>query len=78
MEHRLRMKESSVVVSFEENSHISISKNEFLSNSISKQYFKNMLGNYFKERGHFDIYAKDIPDIVIARESLNIAQKMSL
>lgn len=75
MEHRLRMKQSSVVEVFDENSPMIIKKNKFLSNSTNKQRFINILGSYFQGRGHSVIHAEGDADTLIVKEALNIAQE---
>lgn len=75
MEHRLRMKQSSVEVVFDKNSPVIVKKNKFLSNSKNKQRFINILGSYFQERGHSVVHAEGDADTLIVKEALNISQE---
>lgn len=72
MKHRFLMKNSSVVVFIDKNSHVIITKYKFLSYSTDKERFANKLGNYFQERGHSVIYAERVRDRLIAREALKL------
>lgn len=73
MDHRLRTKQSSVEVVFDESSPLIVKKNTFLSNPKNKQSFINFLGTYFQGKGHTVIHTEGDADTIIVKEALNIA-----
>lgn len=75
MEHKSRLKQSSVAVLFDEHSPMIIKKETFLSNNENKQRFINMLGQFFQDLGHNVLYAVADADTLIVKTALSIAEE---
>ena len=71
MTHRRRLKfKLGATVTFSENMHLTMTKNEFLMNNINKQRFVTMLGEALEKKNCKSYYSSEDADLLIVQKAV--------